>query len=139
MSGRLFLRSMGFRWRGRGQKEKVESDLKRKPIPTCIRQKSLLWQQSTTSSILTLFCAYLGDQRISITISKRQSTMQDNDIAIVGFSFKLPQGVEDVESFWDVLETRKNLMTDWPESRINVGSIKSNVYNKVLCILVPIP
>ena len=65
--------------------------------------------------------------------------MQDNDIAIVGFSFKLPQGVEDVESFWDVLETRKNLMTDWPESRINVGSIKSNVYNKVLCILVPIP
>lgn len=55
----------------------------------------------------------------------------NDDIAIVGFSFKLPQGVEDVASFWDVLANRKNLMTNWPESRINVGSISSNVYNKV--------
>ncbi|KAK3343522.1 fatty acid synthase S-acetyltransferase [Lasiosphaeria hispida] len=59
--------------------------------------------------------------------------MMQDDIAVVGFSFKLPQGVEDVASFWHVLENRKNLMTDWPESRINVGSIKSNSYNKVQC------
>lgn len=56
--------------------------------------------------------------------------MQD-DIAVVGFSFKLPRGVDDVASFWHVLENRKNLMTGWPQSRINVGSIKSSAYNKV--------
>lgn len=50
---------------------------------------------------------------------------------MVGFSFKLPQGVDDVDNFWDVLETRTNLSTDWPEDRINVGAVKSNQYNKV--------
>ncbi|KAI6381444.1 hypothetical protein MCOR25_001140 [Pyricularia grisea] len=54
-------------------------------------------------------------------------------IAVVGFSFKLPQGVDDVDNFWDVLETRTNLSTDWPEDRINVGAVKSNQYNKVQC------
>ncbi len=53
------------------------------------------------------------------------------DIAVVGFSLKLPQGVEDVAAFWDVVTNRKSLMTDWPASRINVGSIKSSNYNKV--------
>lgn len=56
--------------------------------------------------------------------------MQD-DIAVVGFSLKLPQGVNDVAGFWDVLAKKKNLMTSWPSSRISVGSIKSCNYNKV--------
>ncbi|KAK7930971.1 hypothetical protein PG985_001683 [Apiospora marii] len=29
-------------------------------------------------------------------------------IAVVGLSFKLPQGAEDGSTFWDVLEKRKN-------------------------------
>lgn len=49
--------------------------------------------------------------------------LPSDDIAIVGFSFKLPQGVEDDDdAFWNVLQERKNLMTEWPESRLNAGS-----------------
>ncbi|KAI0540917.1 polyketide synthase PksD [Xylaria digitata] len=40
-------------------------------------------------------------------------------IAIIGHSFKLPQGVEDDSSLWDLLENARNVMTAWPESRIN--------------------
>ncbi|KAI6268439.1 Type I Iterative PKS [Pyricularia oryzae] len=61
------------------------------------------------------------------------SSTSQEPIAVVGFSFKLPQGVDDVDNFWDVLETRTNLSTDWPEDRINVGAVKSNQYNKVQC------
>ncbi|KAI0451923.1 hypothetical protein F5B21DRAFT_485082 [Xylaria acuta] len=38
-------------------------------------------------------------------------------LAIVGFSFKLPQGTVDEDSLWDVLVDRKNLGTGWPENR----------------------
>ncbi|KAI0451357.1 hypothetical protein F5B21DRAFT_528029 [Xylaria acuta] len=41
------------------------------------------------------------------------------DVAVVGFSFKLPEGVDTVSSFWETLENGRNLMTDWPASRIN--------------------
>lgn len=41
------------------------------------------------------------------------------DVAVIGFSFKLPEGVDDVSSFWDTLENGRNLMTDWPASRIS--------------------
>jgi acyl transferase domain-containing protein len=54
-----------------------------------------------------------------------------NDIAVVGFSFKLPQDVDDVSSFWDVLQNRKNLMTRWPESRMNAESFVSGNRSKV--------
>ncbi|TLS26121.1 hypothetical protein PpBr36_04786 [Pyricularia pennisetigena] len=54
-------------------------------------------------------------------------------IAVVGFSFKLPQGVDDVDNFWDVLKTRANLSTDWPDDRISVGAVRSSQYNKVQC------
>ncbi|KAF5707998.1 polyketide synthase [Fusarium mundagurra] len=53
-----------------------------------------------------------------------------SDIAIVGYSFKLPQGVEDDDGFWDVLENRRNLMTDWPESRVKTDSFASNKHQK---------
>ncbi|KAF5590970.1 polyketide synthase [Fusarium pseudocircinatum] len=49
-----------------------------------------------------------------------------SDIAIVGYSFKLPQGVEDDDAFWEVLENRRNLMTDWPESRVKTDSFANN-------------
>ncbi|KAF3077641.1 Compactin diketide synthase mokB [Trichoderma lentiforme] len=46
----------------------------------------------------------------------------NGDIAVVGYSFRLPQDVNDDLSFWDVLENRRNLMTSWPESRMNAQS-----------------
>ncbi|KAH9903662.1 polyketide synthase PksD [Xylariomycetidae sp. FL2044] len=43
-------------------------------------------------------------------------------IAIIGFSFKFPQGIEDEGSFWDVLSSGKNVMTAWPKSRTNIDA-----------------
>ncbi len=43
-------------------------------------------------------------------------------IAIIGLSFKLPQGIEDEPSFWDALLNRRNVMTPWPESRGNIDA-----------------
>ncbi|KAG8162292.1 hypothetical protein KVR01_008057 [Diaporthe batatas] len=37
--------------------------------------------------------------------------------AIIGMSFRLPQGAVDEESFWDVLDKRKSLSSKWPDSR----------------------
>ncbi|KAI0405747.1 hypothetical protein F4802DRAFT_561870 [Xylaria palmicola] len=57
-----------------------------------------------------------------------------DDIAIVGLSFKLPQDAVDELSFWDALQHRKNFMTEWPESRLNVDAFYSNgpaAYNKL--------
>lgn len=51
--------------------------------------------------------------------------IMEDDIAVVGISLKLPQGVNDVSEFWDVLENRRNLMTTWPESRINSSFFES--------------
>ncbi|KAI1392973.1 uncharacterized protein F4822DRAFT_441708 [Hypoxylon trugodes] len=60
-------------------------------------------------------------------------TPVNNDIAIVGLSFRLPQGVNDVSSFWNALETRRDLMTGWPDSRISNGSFESNSEGNVHC------
>jgi acyl transferase domain-containing protein len=43
-------------------------------------------------------------------------------IAIVGFSFRLPDGVEDVSSFWDMLEHGRNVMKEWPKNRTNIDT-----------------
>jgi acyl transferase domain-containing protein len=48
------------------------------------------------------------------------------DIAIVGYSFKLPQDINDDISFWEVLKNRRNLRTDWPASRANPDSFLKN-------------
>ncbi|KXG50430.1 Acyl transferase/acyl hydrolase/lysophospholipase [Penicillium griseofulvum] len=56
-------------------------------------------------------------------------TVKD-DIAIVGYSFRLPQDVNDDQSFWEVLENRRNLRTDWPESRGNPASFLNNTLIK---------
>lgn len=44
------------------------------------------------------------------------------DIAIVGVSFKMPQGAIDEDGFWDILESKRNVMTEWPASRIDIDS-----------------
>ncbi|KAI8964847.1 hypothetical protein F5Y11DRAFT_57289 [Daldinia sp. FL1419] len=52
------------------------------------------------------------------------------DIAIVGLSFKLPQDADDDASFWNILESKRNLMTEWPESRVKTGSFLDNPRHK---------
>ncbi|KAI0024632.1 hypothetical protein F4780DRAFT_795163 [Xylariomycetidae sp. FL0641] len=49
-----------------------------------------------------------------------------DDIAVVGYSFKLPQDVNDDNGFWEVLEGRRNLKTGWPESRLNTEAFVNN-------------
>jgi hypothetical protein len=43
-------------------------------------------------------------------------------IAIIGFAFKLPQGADDSELLWKILEEGRNVMSEWPPSRINIES-----------------
>ncbi|KAI0593005.1 hypothetical protein F4775DRAFT_587134 [Biscogniauxia sp. FL1348] len=48
------------------------------------------------------------------------------DIAIVGFSFKFPQDNNDIPRFWETLQNRKNLMSEWPKSRVNAESFSND-------------
>ena len=43
-------------------------------------------------------------------------------IAIVGHAFRLPPHVEDESTFWEMLESGRNVMTEWPESRVDLES-----------------
>jgi len=47
-------------------------------------------------------------------------------VAIVGLAFKLPQGVETEDRFWEILEQGKSLTTEWPKSRVNVEAFTSS-------------
>ncbi|KAI1332330.1 hypothetical protein F5Y16DRAFT_420447 [Xylariaceae sp. FL0255] len=51
------------------------------------------------------------------------------DIAIVGFSIKLPQ-IQDASSFWETLQEGKNLMTEWPKARINADAFLNHELEK---------
>ncbi|CAI6290866.1 unnamed protein product [Periconia digitata] len=58
-------------------------------------------------------------------------------IAIIGHSFRLPDGVEDVESLWDMVEHGRNVMKEWPKSRTNVdtyykpgSTVKNKLYSR---------
>ncbi|KAK8065059.1 hypothetical protein PG997_011806 [Apiospora hydei] len=41
-------------------------------------------------------------------------------VAIVGLSYRLPQEAENESGFWELLEQRRNAMTEWPGTRINL-------------------
>lgn len=43
-------------------------------------------------------------------------------IAVIGFSFRLPGGAEDVSSLWEMLSTGQNVMREWPKSRTNLDA-----------------
>ncbi|KAJ5102441.1 Acyl transferase/acyl hydrolase/lysophospholipase [Penicillium alfredii] len=45
-----------------------------------------------------------------------------NGIAIIGYSYRLPQEVDNDTSLWEALDSQRNLRAEWPESRINAGS-----------------
>ncbi|PGH18371.1 hypothetical protein AJ79_00437 [Helicocarpus griseus UAMH5409] len=40
-----------------------------------------------------------------------------DDIAVVGFAYKLPEDIENDAAFWEILQSARNLATDWPENR----------------------
>lgn len=46
-------------------------------------------------------------------------------IAITGLSFKLPEDAENDSSFWEMLENGRNVMTEWPKSRVNLDAFYS--------------
>ncbi|UKZ46287.1 Type I Iterative PKS [Trichoderma virens] len=52
----------------------------------------------------------------------RVAVQANDDIAVVGFSFRLPQDVNDDMSFWEALDHRRSLMTSCPESRMDAKS-----------------
>lgn len=58
-------------------------------------------------------------------------------IAVVGFSFKLPQGIDDAAALWENLEAGRNLMTPWPDSRANVDAFYSSDISlkNVVCLI----
>lgn len=63
------------------------------------------------------------------------NVMTADDIAIVGLSFNLPAGVNDEAGLLHVLASRQNLMTGWPESRLNLDAFyhaDSSKINKVI-------
>jgi acyl transferase domain-containing protein len=41
-------------------------------------------------------------------------------IAIIGLSFKLPQGADDESELWSLLQNGRNVMTEWPKERLNI-------------------
>lgn len=41
-------------------------------------------------------------------------------IAIIGLAFRLPDGVEDASSLWDMLEHGRNVMKEWPKNRAKI-------------------
>lgn len=68
--------------------------------------------------------------------------MPASEVAIVGVSFELPQKATDEESFWDILQDGKNVMTEWPDSRINIETFHSSSKhhgNKVIDTLPTVP
>ncbi|KAI1843955.1 hypothetical protein JX266_009821 [Neoarthrinium moseri] len=48
--------------------------------------------------------------------------MTKDDIAIVGLSYRFPAEVEDEFQFWDILENRRSMMSEWPKHRSNVDA-----------------
>ncbi|KAI0010005.1 hypothetical protein F4779DRAFT_331916 [Xylariaceae sp. FL0662B] len=56
------------------------------------------------------------------------------DIAIIGVSFKGPQDAENESGLWNTLKNCKNVMTEWPESRVNLDpfyDVESSSPNKL--------
>lgn len=43
-------------------------------------------------------------------------------VAVIGFSFKMAQEAVDEDGLWEVLQNRRNLMTEWPENRITLDA-----------------
>ncbi|KAL4881183.1 hypothetical protein BJY04DRAFT_227866 [Aspergillus karnatakaensis] len=63
---------------------------------------------------------------------------ESRDIAIIGYAFKLPSGIEDDTSLWDVLQNRQNLKSSWPASRLGVPDLAGHYISEdVRCFDAP--
>lgn len=51
-------------------------------------------------------------------------------IAVIGFAFKLPGGAEDESSLWDVLQEARNVMKEYPPSRVNLDTFYNPTMNR---------
>ena len=61
-------------------------------------------------------------------------------IAIIGFSFKLPEDAVDEAGFWNILEKGRNVLSDsWPRERWNMDAFydpdmsKDNKVMRIQC------
>lgn len=63
------------------------------------------------------------------------ATQANDDIAVVGFSFRLPQDLNDDMSFWEALDNRRNLMTSCPKDRMDATSFLDTNASKVRLLL----
>lgn len=43
-------------------------------------------------------------------------------IAVIGFSFKFPQGATSSAALWKMFEEKRCAMTEWPSDRINLDA-----------------
>lgn len=90
-----------------------------------------LKNKSTLIEPIILRHARLRTEAMNALSSYTDAAVSVRDIAIVGYSFKLPQDVNDDQSFWEALESRRNLRTDWPASRVDSASFVNNKLRKV--------
>ena len=63
----------------------------------------------------------------------------DDAVAIIGFSFRLPEDAIDEESLWNVLVDKRNLMTTWPKERAIVDSFQACDSDRPNTVRLPIP
>jgi acyl transferase domain-containing protein len=55
-------------------------------------------------------------------------------LAIVGCSFKGPQEAIDEENLWKVLESQRNLMTEWPADRCTLDAFHDGESGKTFTV-----
>lgn len=49
---------------------------------------------------------------------------------MIGFSLKMAQEAVDENKLWEVLEQGRNLMTEWPENRVDINGFHDGNSNK---------
>lgn len=56
----------------------------------------------------------------AMATERNLSSNSAEPLAIVSLSFKLPQDTVDETSFWEIMEQRRSLATDWPPDRTSL-------------------
>lgn len=74
-----------------------------------------LFRYPTITSIATYL--YGGQPADAKTSTHTALPEDDSDIAIIGVGCRLPNGIDDLDSFWKVLVAQRDVITEYPESR----------------------
>lgn len=56
-------------------------------------------------------------------LNMAESSHKIEPLAIIGLSFKFPQGMETAESLWERLATSRSAWSPFPESRLNFDGV----------------